>query len=410
LLLPPQMTTREPQPHENTLPSIAVLPFKSIAQRPDQEYFTDGITEDLTTDLSKMSGLLVISRRSAFTYKNKEIDARDVGRELNVRYVLQGSARAANDRLRVNAQLVDTETGIELWAERYDRKRDDVFAIQDELRTKIIAALSIVLTNKEKQRIARRYTHSIDAYDSFLKGQSYLVKQTRADTVIARQHFQRAIDSDPGFARAYSGLALAYENEYRFGWSDNPGQTAKLALAKGMQALGLDKESPQTHWVLGTVYLFVSGDHDQAIAMGEATIDIDPNHADGLMLLAVTYAFGGEPDRAIALVEKAKRLNPFYPSQYPSVLGLANLLTGRYDSAITAYEESIAINPVRIQPNVYLVAAYVRSGQMEHARWQADRIRADFPGFDLERWARHQPYRDRTTMAAILADIRQAGL
>lgn len=395
---------------EPDIPSIAVLPFRSIAQRTEQEYFTDGITEDLTTDLSKMSGLLVISRRSALIYKNREVDVRQVGKELNVRYVLQGSARAAGKRLRINAQLVDTETGVELWAERYDRKRDDVFSIQDELRGKIVSALSVALTNRERERLAARYTTSIDAYDRFLKAQSFLVRQTNQDNLIAKQLFQEAIDIDSGFARAHSGLALAYANDYRFGWNRDKNEIASLALATATRAVNLDNHSPQAAWVLGYVYLFVLSDHVNAIEMGKRTIDIDPNHADGHMLLAVTYVFSSEPDKSIALVQKAMRLNPFYPSQYPSVLALANLLNGKPELAIDSYLETLEINPYRIQPNVYLVAAYMRAGQPDNAKWQVEKLKADFPDFNLDDWAEHQPYRDKSSLTPILNDIRQAGL
>lgn len=391
-------------------PSIVVLPFANISKETEQNYFANGITEDLTTDLSGLSGLYVIARRSANIYKGKTIDAIKVSKELDVKYIVEGSVQKSGDHIRVNVRLIDAKNDHQIWAERYDRELKDIFTVQDELRKNILFALEITLTAEEQKRIAHRYTASLEAYDIFLQAQSYLVHQTKDDNKIARKLFLDAIEIDPGFARAYGGLALSHANDFRFHWTADQTQSAKEALKTGKIAISLDALSPQAHWVLGYIYLFVKEDHGRAIKMGLRTIEIEPNHADGLMLLAVTYVFAGEPKKAIKLVSKAKRLNPYYPSQYPSVLGTSNLLAGNYEASIKAYEESIEINSSRIQPNIYLAASYFRAGQLDAAIWQVEQIKLNFPFFKLDEWVSRQPYRDPEVLTGIVRDLNKAGL
>jgi len=391
-------------------PSIAVLPFSSISNKEDQSYFVDGITADLNTDLSRISGLYVIAQRSTRNYKGKTVNAGRIGQELGVKYIVEGSVQKSGADIRVNVRLIDTESEHQLWAERYDRKLSDIFKVQDDIRNQIVSSLKLTLTTEEHKRIARRYTASLEAYEIFLKAQSFLVRQTRENNKTARSLFLDAIEKDPGFARAYSGLSLTHANDYRFHWTDDQTRSAKEAFKTGKIAVTLDDHSPQAHWVLGYIYLFVKKDHDQAIKMGLRTIELEPNHADGLMLLAVAYVYAGEPEKSIALVTKAKRLNPFYPSQYPSVLGLAFLFTANYEASIKAYEESLNINSSRIPPNIYLIASYQRAHQKEAAIWQVEQVKLNFPGFDLVDWARREPYRDPVLLNDVVRDLRNAGL
>jgi len=390
--------------------SIVVLPFNSLGSAPENDYFSDGITEDLTTDLSRMTKLLVISRRSAFIYKGQEVDVRKVGEQLNVDYVLQGTIRKSGNRVRVNTELVDAKTGFEIWAQRYDHTLDDIFNLQDTLRKKIISALSIVLSEQQQADIARSYTRSIVAYDSFLRGQSFLVKQTRADNLLARKHFQDAVAHDVSFARAHSGLALTHVNDYRFNWNDDPKKSARLAVQLAQEAIRLDSHSPQAHWVSGIVHLFVEGDHARAIEMGIRTMQIEPNSADGLILLAAIYLYDGQPEKSRILVEKAKRLNPYYSSQYPSVLGLSYLLMEDYAKAIDAYKDSLEINSGRLQPNIYIIVSYLRAGMKEEAKWQLDQFRINFPQFKLAEWIARQPYKDRAVLQGVVEDLRLVGM
>ncbi|UCE89962.1 MAG: winged helix-turn-helix domain-containing protein, partial [Pseudomonadota bacterium] len=341
-------------------PSLVVLPFVNMSNDPGEEYFSDGITDDLITDLSKFSGLFVVARRTAFAYKQRTMDAKEVGKELSVSHVLEGSVRKADGQVRINAQLIDTDTGFHVWAERYDRRLEDIFAVQDDVRHRIVAALSVSLTEEEKRRIARRYTTSVGAYDHFLRGQAYFARHTQQDNRLAREQFRAAIDLDPSFARAYSALALANVDDFRYQWSQDSGRSAKLALDLATKAVALDKELPQAHWVLGYVHLFGNGNHEQALAMGQRTIALDPNHADGYALLAVTHVYAGQSERAKALISEAMRLNPDSPSQYAAVLGYARFFGGDYTGARRALEQALEINVNRLMPNLYLTATYVR--------------------------------------------------
>ncbi|MDH5408904.1 MAG: FlgO family outer membrane protein [Gammaproteobacteria bacterium] len=391
----------------NSVPSIVVLPFSNINSGKEHDYIADGITEDLTTDLSRMSKLMVISRRSAFIYKGQKTDVRKIGKQLNVDYVLQGTVMKSNRRIRVNAQLVDADTGFEIWAQRYDHDLDDIFKLQDTLRKTIISSMSIVLSQQEKENIAKRYTHSILAYDSFLRGQSFLVKQTPADNLSARKFFQDAIAHDVKFARAHSGLALTYINEYRFNWSKNPGHTANLARQYSQEAVQLDSSTPQVYWVSGMVNLFIDGNHRRAIEMGHRTMQIEPNSSDGLVLLAAAYVYNNQPEKAILLINKAKRLNPFYSSQYPSIIGLASIFIGDYSQAINSYKESLEINPVRLHPNIYLILSYTLAGKDDEARWQQAQFKTLFPKFNLQEWASRQPYKEKDVLKDIVNKLAE---
>lgn len=395
----------------STRPGIVVLPFINLNDDPEQEYFSDGITEDLIVDLSRYSGLFVIARRSAFMYKTRSADIPSLAEELGVGYVVEGSVRRNQDNVRVNVQLVDAATGSNLWAQRFDRKTTDLFSVQDDIRRNIINAMSITLTGEEQKREQRRYTSNFEAYDYFLRGQSSLVKRTSAvDNNQARELMEQAIALDPGFARAHAALALTYADAYRFDWTDNPQQTARQALEIGERAVALNQHSPQAHWILGYIYLFLFNDHDRAIEMGERTIQLDPNNADGYTLLGVTNAYNNNPEHAKSLMQHLMRINPYYPSQVPGIFGQSALLLGNHEEALAAYEESLLINPTRIPANVYKIIILYRMGRMDDAQWQMDQLLSLHPDFDAQVWAERQPYRDRSIVEGYLRDLKEVGL
>ncbi|UCE90404.1 MAG: tetratricopeptide repeat protein, partial [Pseudomonadota bacterium] len=222
--------------------------------------------------------------------------------------------------------------------------------------------------------------------------------------------FRAAIDLDPSFARAYSALALASVDDFRYQWSQDSGRSAELALDLATKAVALDKELPQAHWVLGYVHLFGNGNHEQALAMGQRTIALDPNHADGYALLAVTHVYAGQSERARALISEAMRLNPDSPSQYAAVLGYARFFSGDYTGARRALEQALEINVNRLMPNLYLTATYVRLNEIDDGRWHAENIRQANPEFDLEHWASRQPFKDQNQLESVVRDLRTAGL
>jgi TolB-like protein/class 3 adenylate cyclase len=347
-------------------PSIAVLPFVNMSGDPEQEYFSDGMTEDLITDLSKLSGLFVIARNSVFMYKGKAVKPEQVGRELGVRYVLEGSVRRAANRVRITAQLVDASTGYHRWAERYDRDLKDIFTLQDEITHKIVAGLAVTLKEDEQERLGRKGTDNLAAYDAYLRGLEYYWRLTEEANVEARRLFERAIDLDPKFVRAYAALGRSHLTDWMWQWSQDP-QTLEWAFGAAQRAVALDDASPIAHQVLGEVYLWKQ-QHDKAIAEAERAVALDPNDAEGYALLAEILTFAGEPHEAIRLLQKAMRLSPYFPIFYELLLGHAYLLTERHEEAITALKRALIRNPNFLPAHAYLAVAYYESGRKEEAR------------------------------------------
>lgn len=388
--------------------SLVVLPFTNRNKDKAQEYFSDGITDDLINDLSLYSGLRVIARRSAYIYKQRHSDIQTIARELDVSYVLDGSVRRNRDRLRVNVQLVNARSGVNIWAQRFDRQTKDIFEVQDDIRKNILDALSITLNQEEHKRIQRRYTSSFAAYDLFLRGQASLITRASAsDSHRAQSFMEQAIKLDPSFARAHAALALIHADAFRFDWADQPEQTRHLALKIGQRAVELDAHSPQAQWILGYVYLFLFEDHDNAIKYAQVATELAPNDADGFTMLAVTHAFGDEPAQAKRIIQQLMQQHPRYSALVPSVLGLANFRLAQYAESIEAYDKSLLINPSRIQGNVYKALALLRSGNIDDAEWQADQLYTLHPNFDLSVWARRQPFKDKSITQSLVDDLKR---
>ena len=275
-------------------PSIAVLPFTNMSGDPAQEYFSDGITEDIITDLSKISGLFVIARNSTFTYKGMAVKVQQVSQELGVQYVLEGSIRAADSQVRINAQLVDATTGGHLWADRYDRELQDIFAVQDEITQKIVFALKVTLTPEEQARFQRTPTDNLEAYDVFLRGLELYERVTKEDNAQARQLFEQAIGMDPTYASAYTYLGWTYLREWMLQWNQDP-HTLEQAFSLAQKALRFDDSVSATHQLLSHVYLWKK-QHAQAIAAAERAIVLEPNDAACHDDLGNILTFAGKQD------------------------------------------------------------------------------------------------------------------
>jgi adenylate cyclase len=389
-------------------PSIAVLPFVNMSGDPEQEYFSDGITEDLITDLSKISGLFVIARNSTFTYKGKPVKVDQVGRELAVRYVLEGSVRKAGDRVRITAQLVDAGTGGHLWAERYDRDLEDIFALQDEVAQKIVSALAVKLTDDEQERLERGYTDNLEAYDYFLRGLEYFNRLTKQGTDQARRLFERAIDLDPEFAAAYGHMSLTHWLEWSFGWTQDF-QILEKAFELAQKAAALDDSLPEAHRILGILCLWKK-QHDQAIALTERAIALNANYADAIWQLGQVLSFAGRPEEAIGLVKKAMRLNPMYPVVYLWDLGHAYMLAGRYDEAIAALTRVLHRNPNFHPAHIYLAIAYSELGRAEDAQAEAAEFMRMSASMSWEDWRQRLPYKDQTVVQGFFDVLRKAGV
>ena len=389
-------------------PSIAVLPFDNLSDDPKQEYFTDGMTDQLITNLSKISGLSVISRNSSFTYKGKSVKLQQVAKELNVRYVLEGSVQKVGDRVRIRTQLIDGATDHHLWAESYDAVMKNIFDLQDEITKKIAAALAVKLTEDEKKRVARKYTENMEAYEFFLQGLEYQNRYTKEANAQALQMYERAIELDPEFALAYALLGLIHLHEWTYGWSQDP-QSLEQAFELAQRAIALDDSLPVGHHVLGEIYLWKK-QHELAIAELEKTTTLNPNYANGYAVLGAILNWAGRPEEAIGLVKKAMRLNPRYKSWYLWVLGHAYFLTGHYEEAIETFKKSIDRNPDHIPAHAYLAASYSELGREEEARAEAEELARLSPQTSSEAWKQRLPYKDQAVLERLFDSLRKAGL
>jgi adenylate cyclase len=337
-------------------PSIVVLPFVNMSKDPDQEYFSDGLTDVLTGDLSRISSLFVIARNTAFTYKGKAVNMQEIRKELGVRYVLEGSIQKAGDQVRIVTQLIDTTTDSHLWSERYDRPLKDIFALQDEIVQKIVMTLKLQLTLQEQGFIVRKHTDNLEAYDTFLRGVEYFWRFTHEANTQARQLFERARALDSQYAEAYAYLSWTYHREWVLGWNAIP-QTLERSLMLAQQAIALDDSLPLGHSLLSTDYA-LEQQYDAALAEGERAVALDPNNADSHAWQAEALLLAGRTQEALQAVKQAMRLNPRSPFWYFVNLGWAYLNTGRYAEAIVAEREALSHNPNHIPAHFFLASSY----------------------------------------------------
>jgi adenylate cyclase len=388
-------------------PSIVVLPFTNLSGDPEQEYFNDGITEDLTSDLSRLSGLFVIARNSAFTYKGKAVKVQEVSRELGVRYVLEGSVRKAGDQLRITAQLIDATTGYQVWSEQYDRSLQGLFALQDEIVQKIVTTLKLQLTLAEQGIFTRKGTDNLAAYDAYLRGLEHYLRRTQEANAQARQMGEKAIELDPQYAEAYTLLGRTYLRDYLWGWDQTP-QTLEQTLALARKAISLDASLPMAHRLLAYVSLWQK-QHAQAITEAEQALALDPNDADGYETLGEILSFAGRPQDTLGLVEKGLRLNPRQPVSLLWLLGRAYLLTGRYDEAIVVYKRILTRNPNSFGAHLDLAVIYSELGRGEEARAEVAEVLRVSPGYSLASM-QNRPFKDPAVAERFVESLRRAGL
>lgn len=362
-------------------PSIVVLPFTNNSEQTGHDYFSEGITADITTELAKLSALSVISPLSASGYRDMSLDIKQAAGALGVRYVVEGVVQRNAGRLRINVHLVDAERDIYLWSEKYDRKIQNLFAVQDDIAANIVNALAVNVTEQEKRRTASRYTTSIAAYDDFLRAQSLYGHYTDKDNQLARNYYQQAIDRDESFARAYSGVALTYVAERRYGWVPTSPKPLDRALKLAKLAVSLDSESPQSNWVLGYVHLFRK-EYQEAASMADKAITLDPNFSNSYVTLAVCKMHLGEAEEALHLVRKAMLLNPIYPASYISMLGQIYFVLNEYEQALPVLRKAIDRNVHLPTPQVFLIVTLSKLGQDEEAAWAAEQLKTIAPDFN----------------------------
>ena len=390
-------------------PSIAVLPFVNMSGDPEQEYFSDGVTEDIITDMSKLSSLFVIARNSSFTYKGKMVKVQEVAYDLGVRYVLQGSVRKAGNRVRVTAQLVDNETGQHLWAERYDRDLGDIFALQDELSRKVVAATAVRLSEGERRRLAHRSTENVEAYDYLLRGRDQLLRHTPESNAQAVQLFEKAIELDPGYGVAFGHLAEAYLQQLQLGWVSSSEEALKQALENANRVLVLDSDLGLGYGVRGQIYLWQKR-YDEAVVEGEMRVALDPSDAEGIATLAMTHAFTGAPDRALELIAIAMRLDPHYPFWHLHVIALSQMALENYTEAIVALKRAIVRNPDSMPLHMVLAACLALIGEQEAAELALAESRRLTPSLSISFASEQVPYRRPEDRERLLAGLRRAGL
>jgi len=390
-------------------PSIAVLPFENMSGDPEQAYFSDGIAEDIITDLSKISGLFVIARNSAFLYRGKALEVRRVASELGVRFVLEGSVRKAGNRVRVTAQLIDGSTGGHLWAERYDRDLTDIFAAQDEVTRQIVDSLAVRLTQDERRRLARRVTENLDAYDWYLKGRELYWRFTREAIPQAKSMFERAIALDSGFAAALALLAVCHNVEYINGWSESPEESQRRAYELALKAVSMDAVEPQGHYALGVVRLW-GNELEPATAATEKAIALDPNFAPGYALLGLILHYAGRSAESLDLIAKAMRLDPHYPDLFLHFVGQAYFALGRYEDAAAALKRRLLRKPDTDISRVLLAACYGHLGQAEAARAEWREALKVNPAYSLEHRRGILPYKDPQDFERVVDGLRKAGL
>jgi len=389
-------------------PSIVVLPFLNLSGDVEQEYFSDGITEDLITDISKLSGLFVISRNSAFLYKGKAVRPEHVSKELGVRYLLEGSIRKVGNRVRITAQLIDATTGYHLWAERYDRELQDIFAVQDEVTQKIVTALQVKLTPGEEERVRHAPTNNLEAYDFFLRGLEYHAQRTQEANTRARQMFERAIALDARFAAAYAMLGRTYLTELAFQLGQRESAADKL-FTFAQRAVALDDTLSVAHETLAYAYLGRK-QHDQAITSAQRAIALEPNSADAHVTLGEVLCFAGRPGEALTFVEQAMRLNPRYPASYLWSLGQAYAFLGRTDQAIAAVKRVIVRNPDHVTAHVMLAVLLSELERTEEARREVAEILRINPQFSLANVRERMPHKDPAALERMVTGLQKAGL
>ncbi|MEJ2179206.1 MAG: winged helix-turn-helix domain-containing tetratricopeptide repeat protein [Gammaproteobacteria bacterium] len=391
-------------------PSIVVLPFNNLSDDPQQEYFSDGITDDIITDLSKVGALRVVARQSAYHYKDTTISLKEVSRDLDVLYIVEGSVQKAGQRIRINVQLTDIEKGHHLWAERFDRNLDDVFAIQDEIARRVIDAMFVTLSDQENQRVLYRTTSNFEAYDALLLGLQHSKNRTRQGHDLAMEAYQHAIEQDPNYARAYGAMAVALTRGYRFQWTNLPmAEAQERAMRLANKAIALDKSTPQIYWSLGFVHLFRK-EYPQAEAAAMQAITLSPNYADGYGLLAFIANWRGKAKEAERYIKKAIALNPYHTFDYPWNLGLAYYGQGRYEDSIKALQDALDRNETVLNPRLFLAACYVRLGRLEDAEWEIEQLGILRPGITITHLSNTVPFENKNHLNVFLDDLRKAGL
>ena len=389
-------------------PTLAVLPFDNLSAEPEEEYFADGVTDDLITRLAKNPGLMVIARDSTFYYKDKSLDPRVIAQKLQAGYVLSGGIRRDDDVLKINAWLVNVETGAHVWTEHYERKVGQIFKIQDEISTDVIRALAVASTGHPDA--TGMETDNARAYDDLLLGRHHFYRfESRAENLKARSYFEEAVRLDPRFATAHAMLAWTYVFEAMNGWSDDRPAALLRAERTATRAIEIQPVLPLAYFVRGLSY---REQHEYVKAMVEAqkAIDYDSSYANADVLLATLLYYAGRPEEGLVRIQEAMQINPHHPYNYHFHLGQAYFVLHRYREAIDAFNSGLSSYPASERMRVWLAAALAQSGDIDEAKWEGEQIMAADPDFSIQRMTQAFPFNNPADLEKFVAGLRLAGL
>jgi adenylate cyclase len=395
--------------HTDT-PSIAVLPFSNLSDDPEQDYFSDGITGDLITDLSRLSGLTVIARNSVFSFKGSMPEPQEVAHHLGARYLLQGSVRRVANRVRINVTFIDAESGMNIWAERFDGSLNNIFTLQDQVLDKVVSELEVTLTAQEQANLKKPTAANVEALQEFFWGRAVFGNITKQENEAARKRYRRAIELDPNFAEAYAALSLTYLDDWRRRWGASREESIKKAIELAQEAIRIDPNVPQAHFALGYINLYVYQGHERAIEVARKALALDPNYADGYALLSSAYFFSGYPEKALPLDRKAMRLNPASSFLYFVHLGRSYYFQKHYDQAMEAFQNAERRNHNYLANHLWMAATFAQLDQLDDAAWEVDQILTLDPEFDLKYWMDTRPIKKSEHRQHFLAGLHKAGM
>jgi adenylate cyclase len=396
-------------PSEPARSSIAVLPFANMSGDAEQEYFADGISEDIITALSKLPQLFVIARNSAFTFKGKNVNIGEVGRSLGVRHVLEGSVRKSGGRVRITAQLIDATTGGHLWAERFDRQLTDIFAVQDDVTSHIVSALALNLSGGDRRSIVAERTENQEAYDLFLRGRELWWAFAPEANREAERLLRRAAALDPGFAPGFAFLAATLANAYANGWAEAPAEALAEAESAARQAVKLDERYPYALWSLAMT-LSWRRRNDEALGAAEKAIAFNPSFADGHSMVGVLLHFSGRSAEAVGFFDRAMALDPHFNSIFLYFRAQAAYQLGQYDEAVSFLKRRILRNPETDTSRVLLAATLGQMGRIDEAREAWREAQVINPTYSLEQRRNVLPYKNPADFDRIVEGLRKAGL
>jgi adenylate cyclase len=390
-------------------PSVAVLPFDNMSGDPGQEYFSDGLTEQIINGLCKVSNLFVVARNSSFAYKKKSISIKQIAQELGVRYILEGSVQRSGDRVRITAQLIDATTEYHMWSENYDRDLSDIFALQDEITIKLIRALAVNLTQGEQARLHYKDISSIQAFDKFTRGLDCLYHFNRQHNAQARRFFEQASKLEETSAFAYSLLGWTHLMDLFNNWSESPLESFVEAEKNAQKALALNDSHDTPHTLLGWINLFKK-EYEKAILMAKQAVALNPNGADALAHLGFITSMAGEQEKAIRNLNKAFRLNPMPPVFYYHFLGAVYHDVKNYNKSIEILNQGISIDSETLTPYPILISCYVELNQFDEARRLSKKVLEIDPDFNLVYYKDIQLLNDQSANDRYIENLRKAGL